>query len=78
MLNVHRFWAECQFPGAIGCIDCTHVAIFPPPKNDPIFPENIYVNRKGCHSINVQLVMYVTSIKSIEGEIQVNPLNNKK
>jgi len=25
-----RFWTHCQFPGAIGAVDGTHVAIFPP------------------------------------------------
>lgn len=43
-------------PGVIGCIDCTHVAIFPPPINHPNFPENIFINRKNYHSINVQLI----------------------
>ncbi|XP_023289088.1 putative nuclease HARBI1 [Orussus abietinus] len=52
----NRFWVEHRFPGVISCIDCTHVAIFPPSKDDQQFPEHIYVNRKGCHSINVQLI----------------------
>lgn len=43
-------------PGIIGCIDCTHVAIFPPHIQDPLHPEHLYVNRKQYHSINVQLV----------------------
>lgn len=51
-----RFYDAYGFPGVIGCVDCTHVAIFPPPKNHPIYPEHIYVNRKGYHSINVQLI----------------------
>lgn len=42
--------------GVIGCLDCTHVAIVPPPKNDPLQPEHIFVNRKRYHSLNVQLV----------------------
>ncbi|XP_048515792.1 putative nuclease HARBI1 [Athalia rosae] len=52
----NKFWVEKQFPGAIGCIDCTHVAILPPPKEDENYPEHIDVNRKAHHSINVQLV----------------------
>ena len=40
----------------VGCIDCTHVAIVPPPGNNPEMPERAFVNRKGYHSINVQLV----------------------
>lgn len=54
--NRCRFYQLYKFPGCIGCIDCTHVSIFPPPKNDLIFPEHIYVNRKGYHSINTQLI----------------------
>ncbi|KAL5244243.1 hypothetical protein ACI65C_011653 [Semiaphis heraclei] len=42
-------------PGVVGTIDCTHVAIFPPP-SEGLYPEHIYVNRKGYHSINVQLI----------------------
>ncbi|XP_066588155.1 putative nuclease HARBI1 [Prorops nasuta] len=51
----NEFYIKHRFPGVIGCIDCTHVAIFPPPKEDPLYPEHIYINRKGYHSINVQL-----------------------
>ncbi|XP_018311535.1 putative nuclease HARBI1 [Mycetomoellerius zeteki] len=52
----NKFWINHRFPGAIGCIDCTHVAIVSPPKNDENYPEHIYINRKGYHSINVQLI----------------------
>lgn len=52
----YRFWEKFDFPYAVGCIDCTHVAIVPPPNRHPVYPEHIYVNRKGYHSINVQLV----------------------
>ncbi|XP_022160297.1 putative nuclease HARBI1 [Myzus persicae] len=52
-----EFYMATGFQGCIGCIDCTHVAIVPPSK-DPLNanPEYIYVNRKGYHSINVQLI----------------------
>lgn len=50
-----RFYRVKHFPGVIGCIDCTHVAIIAP-KEENNFPEEAYVNRKGYHSINVQLV----------------------
>ncbi|XP_060858749.1 putative nuclease HARBI1 [Metopolophium dirhodum] len=54
------FYRETGFPGVIGCIDCTHVAIVPPSNNlnlnENENPEYIYVNRKGYHSINVQLI----------------------
>ncbi|KAJ3623608.1 hypothetical protein Zmor_004405 [Zophobas morio] len=52
----NEFYQRYQFPGVIGCVDCTHVAIVPPKSNDAVYPEHIYVNRKNYHSINVQLV----------------------
>jgi len=48
-----QFHRKHEFPGAIGCIDCTHVAIIAPSGRDV---EHIYVNRKSYHSINVQLI----------------------
>lgn len=59
-LDSFRFFETTGFQGCIGCIDCTHVAIAPPNK-DPLnaHPEYIYVNRKGYHSVNVQLVDYL-------------------
>ncbi|KAJ8917015.1 hypothetical protein NQ315_012933 [Exocentrus adspersus] len=56
MLAFCRFNEVFDFPGIVGCIDCTHIAIFPPHVEDPNHPEHIYVNRKGFHSINVQLI----------------------
>ncbi|KAK5639252.1 hypothetical protein RI129_011744 [Pyrocoelia pectoralis] len=50
------FFEKYNFPGVIGCIDCTHVAIVPPKKDDLEYPEYLYVNRKRYHSINVQLI----------------------
>lgn len=52
----YRFYEDFNFPGVVGCVDCTHIAIFPPKIDDEENPEHIYVNRKGYHSINVQLV----------------------
>ncbi|KAJ4940521.1 hypothetical protein JOQ06_026819, partial [Pogonophryne albipinna] len=46
-----KFFLLGDMPNAIGVIDCTHVHI-PPPRQS----EWEYVNRKGRHSINVQLV----------------------
>ena len=46
-----KFYAMAGFPNVIGCIDCTHIRISGPHHN-----EYEYVNRKGAHSINVQLV----------------------
>jgi hypothetical protein len=45
------FFEKFNFPGVIGLIDCTHVAIVPPSED-----EHLYVNRKHYHSINVQLI----------------------
>lgn len=51
-----RFYEKYNLGGIIGCIDCTHVAIVAPPADDPEFPGLAYINRKGYHSINVQVV----------------------
>lgn len=48
-----RFVEKFGFPGVIGCIDGTHVAIVRP--NDH---EETYFNRKNYHSLNVLLVSY--------------------
>lgn len=45
------------FPGIIGAIDCTHVQIISPPVHDEQFPAIIFLNRKGTHSLNVQIVI---------------------
>lgn len=39
------------FPGVLGAIDCTHIRLRAPAMNSAV-----YVNRKGNHSINVQVV----------------------
>uniref|UniRef100_UPI003AAED5E2 putative nuclease HARBI1 n=1 Tax=Centroberyx gerrardi TaxID=166262 RepID=UPI003AAED5E2 len=46
-----RFRRDSGIPGIFGCIDGTHVRIQAPSKN-----EYLFVNRKGFHSINVQVV----------------------
>lgn len=43
--------APQPFAGAIGAIDCTHVRILAPREH-----EEAYVNHKGFHSLNVQIV----------------------
>ena len=46
-----HFYSMAGFPNVICCIDCTHVKVIAPSRN-----EHEYVNRKGYHSINVQLI----------------------
>ncbi|XP_049864948.1 putative nuclease HARBI1 [Pectinophora gossypiella] len=51
--NVKRaFYQRAQFPGVIGCIDCTHVPIKNPSRENG----ELFRNRKGEFSINVQLI----------------------
>ncbi|KAJ8944584.1 hypothetical protein NQ314_009455 [Rhamnusium bicolor] len=45
------FMNRTNFPGVIGAVDCTHVAIIAPSQE-----EHNYVNRKGYHSKNIQVV----------------------
>lgn len=45
------FFAKFNFPGIIGCIDGTHVDFIAPTED-----EELYVDRRGHHSMNVQLV----------------------
>lgn len=45
------FMQQAAFPGIIGSIDCTHVAVISPTQE-----EHNYVNRKGFHSKNVQII----------------------
>ena len=46
-----QFVGIAHFPKVVGVIDCTHVRILA-----PSLEEEIYVNRKGFHGINAQLV----------------------
>ena len=45
------FLEKCGFPLVLGCIDGSHVPIIAPSEN-----EEIYVNRKNEHSINIQAI----------------------
>lgn len=49
--NKEKFMQKFQFPGVIGAIDCTHIAILKPNEE-----EHAFVNRKGYHSLNVQII----------------------
>lgn len=46
------FYEIAGFPGVIGCIDCSHIRIMRPSVEDA----ELYRNRKGYYSINVQAV----------------------
>ena len=50
-INQPRFSERYSFPKVIGCVDGTHVPILAPPIN-----EDIFVNRKNFHSINIQAI----------------------
>lgn len=58
------FEALFNFPGILGVVDGTHVAL----TALPLEIENAYVNRKGFHSINTQIVcnanMLITNINA--------------
>lgn len=60
--KMQGFYDNANFPGAIGAIDCTHIPIQSPGSDDA----EIYRNRKGYFSINVQLVCdascYITDV----------------
>lgn len=49
--NKLAFMQQFGFPGVIGCIDGTHVAIL-----SPVEDEHLYMNRKRFHSKNVQII----------------------
>ncbi|XP_018376734.1 PREDICTED: putative nuclease HARBI1, partial [Trachymyrmex cornetzi] len=46
------FFENTGFPGVIGAIDGTHIAIFPPQTER----EHLFINRKQYHSLNVMIV----------------------
>jgi hypothetical protein len=50
--TMQSFYQSTKFPGVLGAIDCTHVPIQSPGGDDA----EIYRNRKGYFSVNVQLV----------------------
>ncbi|KAJ8936307.1 hypothetical protein NQ314_012423 [Rhamnusium bicolor] len=49
--NNQNFMDRFNFPGILGCIDCTHIAILKPHQK-----EHNFLNRKGYHSLNVQII----------------------
>ncbi|CAI6359977.1 unnamed protein product [Macrosiphum euphorbiae] len=63
-----RFAQTTTYPGVLGCIDCTHIAIFPPNER-----EEAYKNFKGFHSLNVQMVcdseMRILNVLAFPGSV---------
>uniref|UniRef100_A0A8C1P7X1 Putative nuclease HARBI1 n=1 Tax=Cyprinus carpio TaxID=7962 RepID=A0A8C1P7X1_CYPCA len=59
-----NFFAIAGFPNVIGAIDCTHIPIKAPPGPN----EGDFVNRKGVHSVNVQMVcdsmFHITNVEA--------------
>lgn len=49
---MQMFYSKSRMPGIVGAVDCTHISIQSPGTDDA----EIYRNRKGYFSINVQLV----------------------
>nr|CAH7767358.1 unnamed protein product [Callosobruchus chinensis] len=47
----YRFANKFGFPGCLGCVDCTHVAVVKPREQ-----EERFFNRKRYHSRNVQII----------------------
>lgn len=50
-IKKEAFMQTFGFPGTVGCIDCTHVAILEPAED-----EHLFFNRKRYHSKNVQII----------------------
>ena len=49
---IEDFHTIAGMPGVIGCIDCTHIQIVKPPRND----SEIFRCRKGYFSLNIQAI----------------------
>lgn len=50
-----KFFAMSRFPNVIACIDCTHIKIKSPNKDEQL----LYCNRKGWYSLNVQVCIHI-------------------
>ena len=60
--TIESFYEIAHFPGVVGAIDCTHIKLTNPGGED----SQRYINRKGWHSLNCQVVgdanMKITNI----------------
>ncbi|CAK1591151.1 unnamed protein product [Parnassius mnemosyne] len=64
-----EFQKKYNLPVVIGCIDCTHIAIVKPAEE-----EHAFYNRKGYHSLNVQIKLKNSCLGVKLGDIKVNCL----
>ncbi|XP_033646387.1 putative nuclease HARBI1 [Asterias rubens] len=53
MQKKREFFALANFPDVIGAVDCSHIRLYGAPLGDN---EHLFVNRKGFHSINAQVI----------------------
>ena len=47
-----NFYVIAGMPGVVGCIDCTHIQVIRPPRND----SEVFRCRKGYFSLNIQAI----------------------
>lgn len=57
LLCLHRIRNDFEIPNVFGLIDGTHIHVVK--QCIPAAEEHLYVNRKGFHSLNVQVVSYM-------------------
>lgn len=50
------FMEKFNLPGTIGVVDGTLITIVTPPIHDDLHPAHLFIDRKGHHSINAQIV----------------------
>ncbi|CAC5394665.1 HARBI1 [Mytilus coruscus] len=65
-VNKRAFYDKAGFPNIIGCIDGPHVHIQAPTEDEPT-----YVNRKGFHSVNVQVICDHQERQQLEGILKI-------
>lgn len=53
LFGVFRNYRKFHMPGVLGYLDGTHILL-----KKPCVHEELFVNRKGQHSLNIQVVRY--------------------